>query len=162
MSNIGDYQALVAALSVSFTDQQGVTRAITAKDAKALERSVQASGTPVRLLLPYSDRDEMSAEMSEATIGNEAQVRWFFTDQLLWRPIAFGEGLGDSAYDLREYASAYLTAALGLDASSISDLMTLESVRCSVRDNINFPRGSDTGWYIGVDAVWTVVESDPL
>jgi len=104
----------------------------------------------------------MSAEMGEPYIGNEADIRWFFTDQMLWRPTAFGEGLGDSAYDLREYASAYMTAALGLDASSISDLMTLESVRCSVRDNINFPRGSDTGWYIGVDAVWTVVESDPL
>lgn len=162
MSNIGDYQALVAALSVSFTDQQGVTRAITAKDATALKRSVQASGTPVRLLLPYSDRDEMSAEMGEPYIGNEADIRWFFTDQMLWRPAAFGEGLGDSAYDLREYASAYMTAALGLDASSIGDLMTLEGVRCSVRDSINFPRGSDTGFYIGVDAVWTVVESDPL
>ena len=161
MSNIGDYQALVAALSVSFTDQQGVTRAITAKDAKALERSVQASGTPVRLLLPYSDRDEMSAEMSEATIGNEADIRWFFTDQMLWRPTAFGEGLGDSAYDLREYASAYMTAALGLDASSISDRMNFENVRCTVRDSINFPRGSENV-YIGVDAVWTVLEDDPL
>ena len=162
MSNIGDYQALVAALSVSFTDQQGVTRVITAKDATALKRSVQASATPIRLLLPYSDRDEMSAEMSEAGIGNDAQVRWFFTDQLLWRPEAHGEGLGDAAYDLREYASAYLTAALGLDASGITDRMNFESVRCAVRDSINFPRGSDTGWYIGVDAVWTVLEDDPL
>ena len=161
MSNIGDYQALVAALSVSFTSQASEAIALTAKDATALANSVQAGALPVRLLLPYSDRERMSAEMLEPEIGNQATVRWFFTDQLLWRPLGHGLGLVDSAYDLREYCSAYMTAALSLDASSISDRMALESVRVNVREDINFPRGSDN-WYIGADVIWTVIEDDPL
>ena len=162
MSNIGDYQTLVAALSVSFTAQDSSAIALTGKGPTALGNSVQSSAMPVRLLLPYSDRDEMSAEMLTPTIGNVASIRWRFVDQLLWRPIAQGIGLEDSAQDLREYASAYLTAALGLDASGISDRMAVEDVRVQVRDDINFPRGSGDGWYIGVDVLWTVLEDDPL
>ena len=162
MSNIGDYQTLVAALSVSFTAQDGSAIALTAKDATSLGNSVQASALPVRLLLPYSDRDEMSAEMETPTMGNAASIRWRFVDQLLWRPIAQGIGLEDSAQDLREYASAYLAAALALDASTISDRMEVETMRVQLRDDINFPRGSGDGWYIGVDVLWTVLEDDPL
>ena len=161
MSNIGDYQALVAALSISFTSQASEAIALTAKDATALGNSVQAGALPVRLLLPYSDRERLSAEMGEPEMGNLATIRWFFTDQLLWRPLPHGFGLSDSAYDLREYCSAYMTAALSLDASSISDRMALESVRAIAREDINFPRGSDN-WYIGVDVTWTIREDDPL
>ena len=162
MSNIGDYQALVAALSVEFTSQAGSSIAITATDATSLKNSVQASATPIRLLLPWGGGQNISAVMLEPTIGNEASIRWTFSDWLLWRPVAFGEGLGDATYDLREYAQAYMTAALGLDASTISDRMAMEGVQVQIMENINFPTGSDTGWYIGAIATWTVLEDDPL
>jgi hypothetical protein len=161
MSNIGDYQALVAALSVSFTDQQSGAQAITAKDATSLKNIVSASGTPVRLLLPYGGGENMTAEFVELRSGNVGVIRWTFSDWLLWRPVPFGMGLGDSAYDLREYASAYMTAALSLDASSISDYMAFEDVRVQVRENINFPEGSGD-FFIGAVATWTVREDDPL
>jgi hypothetical protein len=163
MSNIGDYQALVAALSVEFTSQAGSSVALTATDAVDLKNSVQASATPIRLLLPWGGGQNITAEMLEpdASFGPNVPIRWTFSDFLLWRPIAFGEGLGDATYDLREYASAYMTAALTLNASSISDRMTFDNCRVQVMENINFPVGSNTGWYIGAVATWTVTEDDP-
>ena len=161
MSNISSYQALVAALSVTFTSQAGATIALTATNATGLKNSVQASATPIRLLLPWGGGENMTAQMGEFFYGNLSLVRWTFSDWLLWRPLAFGEGLGDATYDLREYASAYMTAALSLDASSISDRMNVESVTVQIREDINFPGGSEN-WYIGAIATWTVAEDDPL
>jgi hypothetical protein len=165
MSNISDYQALVAALSVEFTSQATTAIALTATDATNLKSSVQASATPIRLLLPWGGGDNMTSVMGEpGTDGaafDDVIVTWTFSDYMLWRPIAFGEGLGDATYDLREYASAYNTAALGLDASSISDRMALESVTVRISDFINFPEGSENV-YIGAISTWTVREDDPL
>ncbi len=164
MSNIADYQALVAALSVTFTDQFSNVQAITAKDATALANVVLGDVTPVRLLLPYGGGESMAAELLEPdeTFGPNAVVRWTFSDYLLWRPVAFGMGLSDSAYDLREYASAYMTAALTLDASGLSsgDRMTNSGIRLQIRDAINFPEGSGD-LFIGAIATWTVDEDDP-
>ena len=163
MSNIGDYQALVAALSVSFTQQDGRARTITAKNVKDLENVVQSSGTPVRMLVPFAvgPGDNISAEMFEFNPGNTSVVRWTFSDVMLWRPAPFGKGLGDSAYDLREYVSAYMTAGLSLDASSISDRMEVENLNVQVYDLLNFPEGSKY-LFIGAVATWTVKEDDPL
>lgn len=164
MSNIASFQDKIAGMSVSFTDQQAGARAITCKNVTAIKNSVQASVLPLRLLLPWAAGSGMSATMSEpATDGaalTDATITWQFQDVMLWRPIAFGEGLGDAFYDLREYASAYFTAALALDFSSISDRMTIESIDLAVSDFINFPEGS-TNIYIGVLASWTVREDDP-
>ncbi len=104
----------------------------------------------------------MAAELLEpdTTVGPNAVIRWTFSDYLLWRPVAYGEGLGDSAYDLREYASAYMTAALTLNPSSISDRMTNSNIRLQIRDAINFPEGSGD-LFIGAIATWTVDEDDP-
>jgi hypothetical protein len=74
--------------------------------------------------------------------------------------VAFGMGLGDSAYDLREYASAYMTAALTLNPSSITDRMTMSNIRLQIRDAIEFPEGSGD-FFIGAIATWTVDEDDP-
>ena len=161
MSNIGDYQALVAALTVTFTGQMTTAYNIKAKDAKDLDDSVQASALPLRLLLPYGGGENMSAAMEEPEIGNVADIVWTFSDVLLWRPTTFGEGLGDSTYDLREYVSAYMTAALGLDASSISDRMAMEGLNVQVVPAYNFPEGG-AAFYQGVIATWTVREDDPL
>jgi hypothetical protein len=160
LSNIGDYQALVAALSVSFTDQQSNAQAITAKDATSLDNI--ALTTPVRLLLPYGGGESMAAELLEPdeSLGPNVVIRWTFSDYLLWRPVAFGMGLGDSAYDLREYASAYMTAALTLNPSSITDRMTMSNIRLQIRDAIEFPEGSGD-FFIGAIATWTVDEDDP-
>ena len=162
MSNISDYQALVAALSVEFTSQAGGSIALTATDATSLKNSVQASATPIRLLLPWGGGQNMTAEMIDVdtSFGPNVLIRWTFSDWLLWRPIAFGEGLGDATYDLREYASAYMTAALTLDASSISDRMTFDNCRVQISESINFPDGS-ANWYIGAVSTWTVIEDDP-
>ena len=165
MSNISAYQALVAALSVTFTSQAGATIALTAKDAKTLKNSVQASATPIRLLLPWGGGDNMTSVMGEPGTGDvglaDSVITWSFSDYLLWRPLAMGEGLGDATYDLREYASAYNTAAMTLDASSIADRMTWESVTVRISDFINFPEGSENV-YIGAISTWTVREDDPL
>jgi hypothetical protein len=120
-----------------------------------------ASGTPARLLLPYGGLENTSAEMFEPEIGNVATIVWTFGDWLLWRPVPFGQGLGDSAYDLREYASAYMTMALGLNASSISDRMALEDIIIRLYPWIEFVTGSNDG-FIGAIATWTVREDDPL
>lgn len=162
MSNIGDFYALLGAMTVSFTDASGTAHALTAYYGSTLKNSVQASGTPCRLLLPYSDRDEMSATVEEFQIGNVAPVTWTIIDQLLWRPAAQGQGLEDSAADLREYMSAYITAVMAFDASSISDRMDTRSVGIVLRDDIFFPSGAVSNQYIGADVIWTVVEDDPL
>jgi hypothetical protein len=164
MSNIGDYQALVAAISVSFTDQSGKAQTITAKDAKDLKNVVQASGTPVRLLLPFAvgSGENISAELLEPddTFGPNVYIRWTFSDVMLWRPSAFGEGLGDSAYDLREYVTAYMTAAYAMEPTGITDRMTVENTTVRIDEAINFPAdGQD--YFIGAIATWTVTEDDP-
>ena len=53
-----------------------------------------------------------------------------------------------------------MTAALTLDASSISDRMTMSNIRLQIRDAINFPEGSGD-LFIGAIATWTVDEDDP-
>ena len=161
MSNIGDFYALLGAMSVTFTAQNDDAIALTAYYDDSLRNSVQASGTPCRLLLPYSDRDVMAATVQNWQIGNVAPVTWTVIDQLLWRPVALGQGLEDSAQDLREYMAAYITAVMSFDASSISDRMITESVTIALRDDIMFPSGSGN-WYIGADVTWTVIEDDPV
>jgi len=160
-SNIGQFQALMAAMTVDFTDQDGEARSISGLEGASLRSQAHSADLPVRLILPYSDVDRMYAVMGEPMIGNEVEVVWTILDQLLWRSNVQGIGLEDSAFDLREYASAYITAALGLDASSIADNMVLNRIDITIRDDIGFPGGSPTG-YIGVDCVWTITESDPL
>jgi hypothetical protein len=160
MSNIGDFYALLGAATVTFTGQDGTAYSLTAKYDGNLRSSVQASALPVRLLLPYSDRDVMAASVTEFHIGNTAPIAWTIIDQLIWQQFPAGR-LEDSAKDLREYVSAYFTAVLALDASSITDRMETQSVQVILRDDINFPRGS-TSFYIGADVTWTVIEDDPL
>jgi hypothetical protein len=162
MSNIGDYQALVAALEVSFTDQFSGAIAIKAQDAKKLKNSYEAADTPVRLLLPYGGGEFLASEMVEPdeSFGTNTYIDWVFSDVLLWRGVNLGEGLGDSAYDLREYAQAYMTAALSLDASSITDRMTLRNVLVQIQV-LNFPEGS-ASWFTGAVATWQVREDDPI
>ena len=161
MSNIGDYQALLAAAAVTFTNQNGDAESITAKDATALKNVALASACPLRLLLPYGGLENTSAEAGEPYIGNQQNVVWTFGDWLLWRPVSQGRGLADSAYDLREYASAYMTMALALDFSSISDLMVYQNIILNLYPAIEFPDGSGD-FFIGAIATWTVLESDPL
>ena len=72
----------------------------------------------------------MSASVNEFGMGNTAPVTWTIIDQLLWRPVAHGQGLEDSAADLREYMAAYITAVMSFDASSISDRMMTEDAPC--------------------------------
>ena len=162
MSNIGDYQALVAAISVSFTSQAGWSIALTAKDATELKINYDNPDTPVRLLLPYGGGENMSAELMEpdATFGTNVSIRWTFSDVMLWRHVTFGEGLKDSAYDLREYTTAYMTAAYAMEQPGITDRLTLESIRVQVREALNFPEGS-ANLFIGAVATWSVVEDDP-
>lgn len=160
MSNIGDFIALLGAATVSFTAASGDSIALTAYYDSSLKNSVQASGTPCRLLLIFTDRDEMAFEVSEFQIGNVAPVRWRIHDQMLWRPVGFGQGYEDASADLHEYMAAYVTMVMSLDASSITDRMTTESVAGAARE-IQFPDGSGN-WYIGVDVTWTVVEDDPV
>ena len=162
MSNIGDYQALVAAISVSFTSQAGRSIALTAKDATELKNNYDNPDTPVRLLLPFGGGENMSAEVLEPdeSFGPNFYIRWTFSDVMLWRHVQFGEGLGDSAYDLREYAAAYAVAAEAMEQTGITDRMTKTSVNIQVREALNFPEGS-ANLFIGAVATWTITEDDP-
>ena len=162
MSNIGDYQALVAAFTVDFTSQFAHAIVVACKDATELKNGVRASGTPVRMLPPYGGGENMSAEMLEPdpSFGPNVYIRWTFSDVLLWRHATLGEGLGDSAYDLREYASSYLTAAYAMEQTGITDRITVESIGIRVEEAINFPAGSDQ-YFLGAIATWTVTEDDP-
>ena len=65
MSNIGDYQALVAAFAVTFTSQYARSISIKSTDAKKLENRVNAHATPIRLLLPFGGGENISAEMTD-------------------------------------------------------------------------------------------------
>jgi hypothetical protein len=149
-------------MTVTFTSQYSKSISLTAKDATDLKNSVRASGTPVRLLLPYGGGENMSAELMEPdeTFGPNVYIRWTFSDVMLWRPVAFGEGLGDSAYDLREYVTAYMTAAYAMEQTGITDRMTVNSIMVTVYDALNFPEGS-ADFFIGAVATWTVTEDDP-
>lgn len=162
MSNIGDYQALVAAFTVDFTSQFAESISVAAKDAVELKNGIRASGTPVRMLLPYGGGENMSAELLEPddTMGPNVWVRWTFSDVLFWRHAPLGEGLGDSAYDLREYATAYMTVAYAMEQTGITDRMTVENITVRVDEAINFPAGTDQ-YFIGAIATWTVTEDDP-
>lgn len=162
MSNISDYQALVAAMSISFTSQAGRSIALTAKDATSLKNAYDDADTPVRLLLPFGGGEGMSAEVLEPdeSFGPNFYIRWTFSDVLLWRHIPIGEGLGDSAYDLREYAAAYAVAAEAMEQTGITDRMTKTSVNIQVRDLLNFPEGSGN-FFIGAVVTWIVTEDDP-
>ena len=163
MSNIGDYQALVAAFTVDFTSQYARAISVACKDARELKNGVRASGTPVRMLLPFGGGENMSTELLEpdVTFGPNVWIRWTFSDVLLWRHAMLGEGLGDSAYDLREYATAYITAAYAMAPEvSSGDRMTLDNITVRVDEAINFPVGTDQV-FIGAIATWTVTEDDP-
>ena len=163
MSNIGDYQALVAAFTVDFTSQYAKSISVKCKDATELKNGVRASGTPVRMLLPYGGGENMSAELldPDTTTGPNVWIRWTFSDVCLWRHATLGEGLGDSAYDLREYITAYMTAAYAMSpAVSSGDRMTIETIAVRVDEAINFPAGSDQV-FLGAVATWTVTEDDP-
>ena len=162
MSNIGDYQALVAAMTVTFTSQYARSISIKSTDAKKLENRVSANATPIRLLLPFGGGENISAELLEPddTMGPNVWIRWTFSDILLWRPATYGEGLGDSAYDLREYITAYMTAPYAMEPTGITDRMTVENITVRVDELINFPAGSKHV-FIGAIATWTVTEDDP-
>ena len=162
MSNISTYQALVAAMPVAFTSQASAAISLTAKDATALQDTYDSPDTPVRLLLPFGGGENMSAEIEapDETMGPNFYIRWTFSDVLLWRLVPFGEGIGDSAYDLREYAAAYIIAAEALEQTGITDRMSKESVIVQVQSNLNYPVNSGE-FFIGAVATWTVTEDDP-
>jgi hypothetical protein len=163
MSNIGDYQALVAAFTVDFTSQFAEAISVACKDAVELKNGVRASGTPVRMLLPYGGGENMSAELLEPddTFGPNVWIRWTFSDVFLLRHATLGEGLGDSAYDLREYVTAYMTAAYAMSPAVTSgDRMTVDTITVRVDEAINFPAGGQD-FFIGAVATWTVTEDDP-
>ena len=162
MSNISDYQALVADMSVGFTAQSGEAIALTAKNMTELKNSYAKADTPVRLLLPYGGAENLSAEVLEPdeSFGPNFYIRWMFSDVLLWRHVAFGRGLGDSAYDLREYLAAYAIAAEALEQTGITDRMTKTAVSVNAVENFNFPVGSEN-IFIGAVATWTITEDDP-
>lgn len=162
MSNISDYQVLVAAMSVSFTSQAGEAIALTAKDATSLQNAYDSADTPVRLLLPFGGVENLSSEIIEPdeTFGPNFYIRWTFSDVLLWRHVPLGRGLGDSAYDIREYLAAYTVAAEALEQTGITDRMTKSSVRIQAVENYNFPVGS-AELFIGAVATWTITEDDP-
>ena len=88
MSNIGDYQALVAAMTVTFTSQYAKSISIKSTDAKKLENRISANATPIRLLLPFGGGENISAEMTDPdrSFGPNVYIRWMFSDYLLWRP----------------------------------------------------------------------------
>ena len=162
MSNIGDYQALVAAFTVDFTSQFAESISVACKDAKELDDNIEG-GCPVRLLLPYGGSENTSAGMEDPdrSFGPNVYIRWTFQDVMFWRPAPFGKGLGDSAYDLREYVTAYMTAAYAMSPEVDSgDRMTVESLNIRIEEALNFPAQSEF-YYIGAIATWTVTEDDP-
>lgn len=159
MSNIGDYQELVAGITVAFTREHDGALSLPGVGPKALKNSYRKADCPVRLLLPYGGGENTSAELQEPdqSMGPNVYIRWTFSDVLLWRHVPFGEGIGDSAYDLREYVSAYMTAAYAMEQTGIADRMTLENVTVRLEDAIRY----GDGLYIGAVATWTVIEDDP-
>ena len=159
MSNISDYQALVAAMTVAFTSQDSLAISLTAKDATALQNAYDSADTPVRLLLPWGGGENMSAEIEapDESFGPNFYIRWTFSDVLLWRHVPFGEGIGDAAYDIREYLAAYAVAAEALEQTGITDRMTKNSVRIQAVSNYIY--GGEP--FNSVVATWTVTEDDP-
>ena len=159
MSNISDYQALVAAMTVSFTSQAGATITLKAKNAKQLKNAYAAADTPVRLLLPWGGGQNMSAEIDapDESFGPNFYIRWTFSDVLLWRHVPMGIGLGDVAYDIREYLAAYAVAAEALEQTGITDRMTKTSI--TVQSVALYEFGGEL--FNSVVATWTVTEDDP-
>ena len=92
MSNISDYQALVAAFTVDFTSQYARAISVQCKDATELKDWIEG-GDPIRLLLPYGGSENLSAEMLEPdeSFGPNVYIQWTFQDILFWRPATFGE-----------------------------------------------------------------------
>ncbi len=160
MSNISDYQALVAAMTIAFTSQNDGAISLTADDATSLKNDYEAADTPVRILLPYGGVENLSAEIIDPDdqLGPNFSIRWTFTDVLLWRDVQLGRGLGDSVYDLREYLAAYAVAAEALkQGDDITDRMTKSSVRVQAVDDYVF----GGRMFIGAVATWIILEDDP-
>ncbi len=162
MSNISDYRTLVAAMTVSFTSQGGKSIALTAKDSTSIKNAYSNPDTPVRLLLPYGGGQNMSAELlgPDESFGPNFTIQWTFSDVMLWRGVPYGDGFGDSAYDLWEYVAAYAIAAEALEQTGITDRMTRDSIHIQASELIDFPTGSGN-FFIGAIATWTLTEDDP-
>jgi hypothetical protein len=157
MSNIGEYQALLAAATVDYTSQFDGALTIAAYDAADLKNGIQAGALPARLLLPFAGIQNIGAVLGEPGIGNVNMITWTFVDRCLIRPWDMGLGLADIAYDIREYMAAYGTMALATGFGTISDRMNWTSVVLQASDSLEF----GGAFYLGVDALWTVDEDDP-
>jgi len=160
-SNIIAIYNAIEGMGVTFTDNAGASITPTIYDRDELESSLQASATPARLLLPYSDAQAVTATMADFVIGNTSTITWTLIDRFVWRPIGHGAGLRDAAVSLTNYIGAYMDAVIALDFSGITDLITVESVTCNVNDFMSIPAGTDNV-YVGVDAIWTLLEDDPI
>ena len=162
MSNLTELVDIIEGMAVTFTTQASVSTTPTAYDYQALKNSVQSSGTPARLITPFSDANRASATIGEWVIGNQSVITWTILDQLLWRPASEGLGLGDVAWDIMEYIQTYHAAVNSLTFETVTsgDRVEVVMVEAYARDDIEFPPFSGHR-FVGVDCIWTLRVDDP-
>lgn len=133
----------------------------TVYDLAELRNVVQPSALPARLLLPYNDVNNLSSVITDFELGNTATVSWTITDRLLWATATGGAGIEEHTEDIARYIGAYNDAVLALEWAAIDDLVNVVSVSQRARADIQYPSGSGM-FYIGVDSIWELTESDPI
>lgn len=158
-SQLPDIIAAIAALSVSVSGSTAYNGDKTpqALYLDTLPNSAPDAKLPARMVRMLRSTDP-AAQSFEIVFGNDnlARVRWRVYDELLWRKLSQGQGLGSHEADLVTYAAAYADALQTLPVALEAKRARLLSVTMAVRE-INFPLLSDY-WYAGVEVALEIEE----
>jgi hypothetical protein len=150
--------AIYAALASAPLTVDGIS--VTARFGATLIDRAESAHLPARLLLPMGTARLGATVATPRTFargvaeGGVLEIDWTITDLLLWRGLAAGVGLQDSAAELVAYTAAYAPLVVG----------RLRTPRWSVTE-INFPAiggvewpPQSERWFLGVQAQVTIHE----
>lgn len=133
----------------------------TVRHLDQLPRSVSTAQLPIRLMLPFGNFNTLlsrQADVSHVTIsGAVNRVNWFVRDLCLWRPLAQGIGLEDSADQIMEYAGNYL-AAITEHRRSLSNAGQSFIDGAAISPGIHEYPLESGNWYFGIDCTVNVIE----
>lgn len=151
--------AAVAALSVTVPASTAYNGDKTPQvfSLGTLPNAVADAKLPARLVRLLRATDP-AAQSYTVVFGNDntVRVRWRVYDDLLWRALGQGLGLGSHEADLVKYAAAYADALQALPATLASYRGQLVGATLAVSE-INYPPGSDF-FYAGVEVALDIEE----
>jgi hypothetical protein len=156
-SSLVEVYALLAAMSVSYTDRSGATATPHVFNLDTFPSNIQTAILPCRILFPIGWGGQgMTLGIGP---GTEADSTYTITDFFLLESGARGEGLFVQAPVLMRYVKAYADAiSLKWQYASLNSVSQPLTVSVNiVPAEYNIPQGSDN-WYYGVKCDLTISE----